>query len=85
MNVKSKARLQQLTHPRLRSIRRPVCHGHWHVFLAAPLPRGACQETLAEGCSAACDTSAVIAVTSPSPGQEVMQVTFMQLPAALDT
>lgn len=49
------------------------------------LPFGACQEMLAECCSSTCDTSAVIAVTSLSPEQDVMLVKFMQLPAAFDT
>lgn len=54
-------------------------------FFQLFLPFGACQEMLAECCSATCDTSAVIAVTSLSPEQDVMLVKFMQLPAAFDT
>lgn len=54
-------------------------------FWQLPLPCQACQEMLPECCIATCDMSAVIAVTSQFPGQEVTQVEFMQLPAALDT
>lgn len=54
-------------------------------FFQLFLPFGACQEMLAECCSSTCDTSAVIAVTSLSPEQDVMLVKFMQLPAAFDT
>lgn len=57
----------------------------WVFFPQLFLPFGACQEMLAECCSATCDTSAVIAVTSLSPEQDVMLVKFMQLPAAFDT
>lgn len=54
-------------------------------FFQLFLPFWACQEMLAECCSSTCDTSAVIAVTSLSPEQDVMLVKFMQLPAAFDT
>lgn len=59
--------------------------GMGFFFLQLFLPFGACQEMLAECCSSTCDTSAVIAVTSLSPEQDVMLVKFMQLPAAFDT
>lgn len=59
--------------------------GMGFFFFQLFLPFGACQEMLAECCSSTCDTSAVIAVTSLSPEQDVMLVKFMQLPAAFDT
>lgn len=81
-----KVKLQQLVELKLHCIRQLVCYGHWHgFFFQLFLPFGACQEMLAECCSATCDTSAVIAVTSLSPEQDVMLVKFMQLPAAFDT
>lgn len=46
-------------------------------FKQLPLPCQACQEMLAERYGATCDTTAVTALTSLSPGQEVTQVKFM--------
>ncbi len=74
---------QDLSRSRVRDLLSVI--GTDMFFWQLPLPCQACQEMLAECCSATCDTSAVIAVTSLSPGQEVTQVKFMQLPAALDT
>lgn len=86
-HIMREVKLQQLVELKLHCIRQLVCYGHWHgfFFFQLFLPFGACQEMLAECCSSTCDTSAVIAVTSLSPEQDVMLVKFMQLPAAFDT
>lgn len=79
MNFKGKARL--LMKPRLQCQTDCLL---WSLTRFS-VPCQACQEMLAKCYSATCDMSAVIAVTSQSPKQEVTQVKFMQLPVAIDT